>query len=103
MANLKILKQREEGEEVYLFGEDNFVGKLSTNVFPVGALRIITIPIPLTSLENVLNEMFHKHPDFVPRNAEAYAVTDYNSKTYFGSKEETFSTHALQFYRIVRK
>ena len=100
MTNLRRLKQREEGAEVYLFGENNFVGKLLSSVFPVGALRTITIPIPRTSLENVLEQMFHQNPSLVPRGAEAYAVTDFDTNTYFDKERETFSTHALQFYRI---
>jgi len=102
MANLKRLKQREEGTKVYLFGEGNFVGKLLSDVFPVGALRTITIPLPRTSIENVLEERFHQNPDFVPKGAEGYAITDFDTNTYFNREGENFSTHALQFYRIVK-
>lgn len=69
----------------------------------IGRMQMITVKNPCINISTVINEMQNRNSPLIPREANAYVVSDFSPDAQFlikdhEGKENTYSCYAAQFY-----
>ncbi|GEM_PF-3482931 len=68
--------------------------------WPVGKLITHVVENPCLDVSQVVDEMIERNSPLVPRDANAYVVSDFNPDTQAIRNRRTTSVYAVQFYSI---
>ncbi len=75
------------------------------NLFRSGKIKTLVAEHPCLDISNVINKIFERKLNFIPKEANAYVASDFSANTQHLKKDDSgnekfYSVYAIQFYYV---
>ena len=66
----------------------------------ISQLETIKVKNPVINLDSIVQDLVKNNSSIIPKEANAYIISNFNSDTQFIVEGKAYSCYALQFYKL---